>query len=62
VDTVRELPAPIREQIEHFFAHYKDLERGKWVKVEGWHGPQDAKRAILESIERYAKSPEKPQF
>jgi inorganic pyrophosphatase len=62
VDTVRELPAPIREQIEHFFAHYKDLEKGKWVKIEGWHGPQDARRAILEAVERYSKSPDKPHF
>ena len=62
VDTVRELPAPIRDQIAHFFEHYKDLEKGKWVKIEGWHGPQDAKRSILEAIERYSKSPDKPHF
>ena len=62
VDTVRELPAPIRDQIAHFFQHYKDLEKGKWVKIEGWHGPQDARRSILEAIERYSKSPDKPHF
>ena len=31
------------EQITHFFAHYKDLEPGKWVKIEGWVGPEEAK-------------------
>jgi inorganic pyrophosphatase len=62
VNTVRELPSPIRDQISHFFEHYKDLEKGKWVKIEGWHGPNDAKRTILDSIERYAASPEKPHF
>jgi inorganic pyrophosphatase len=62
VDTVRGLPGPIRDQISHFFEHYKDLEKGKWVKIEGWHGPNDAKRAILDSIERYASSPDKPNF
>ena len=62
VDTVRELPAPIRDQIAHFFQHYKDLEKGKWVKIEGWHGPQDAKRTILESVERFTRSPDKPHF
>jgi inorganic pyrophosphatase len=30
------LPPIFRDQIEHFFRHYKDLERGKWVKLTGW--------------------------
>ena len=30
--------------IQHFFEHYKDLEPGKWVKVQGWEGPEAAKR------------------
>ena len=29
--------------IQHFFEHYKDLEAGKWVKVQGWEGPEAAK-------------------
>ena len=62
VATVRELANPIRDQIEHFFAHYKDLEKGKWVKIEGWHGPQDTRRTIVESVARYARSRAKPQF
>jgi inorganic pyrophosphatase len=62
VDTVRALPSPIREQIEHFFSHYKDLEKGKWVKIEGWHGPNDARRAIEDAVRRYADSPDKPNF
>ncbi|OEJ64341.1 inorganic diphosphatase [Magnetovibrio blakemorei] len=40
------------EQIAHFFAHYKDLEEGKWVKVTGWEGPERAKALIVEGIER----------
>jgi len=39
--------------ITHFFEHYKDLEQGKWVKVDGWVGPEEAKQEILSSIERY---------
>jgi len=47
---------PLRlNQIQHFFEHYKDLEKGKWVKVKGWKGPQDAHKEILEGIERYKK-------
>src|SRR6476660_7409098 len=34
-------------QIQHFFEHYKDLEPGKWVKVDGWYGPDDAKAEIM---------------
>jgi inorganic pyrophosphatase len=41
--------------IEHFFQHYKDLEPGKWVKTNGWEGPDAAKAEILASIERYQK-------
>ena len=44
-----------RNQIQHFFEHYKDLEPGKWVKVRGWGGIADAHTEILEGIERYNK-------
>ena len=44
------------KQIQHFFEHYKDLEKGKWVKVKGWEGPEAAKQEILEGIERYNQS------
>ncbi|HEX8886215.1 MAG TPA: inorganic diphosphatase [Noviherbaspirillum sp.] len=43
------------QQIQHFFEHYKDLEKGKWVKVEGWVGPEEAKQEILSGIEAYKK-------
>ena len=50
------------DQIAHFFEHYKDLEDGKWVKIEGWEGPEAARQEILDSIERYQNAPEKPCF
>jgi inorganic pyrophosphatase len=62
VDTVRALPQLIRDQIAHFFEHYKDLEKGKWVKIKGWHGPNDAKRAITKAIETFNKAAPKPSF
>ncbi len=49
-------------QIQHFFEHYKDLEAGKWVKVEGWGGPEDAKAEILNGIDAYQKAATKPEF
>ena len=50
-----ELPPIVTQQIEHFFAHYKDHEPGKWAKLHGWGSVDDAKRIIVECIER-AKS------
>jgi inorganic pyrophosphatase len=42
------------KQIEHFFAHYKDLEKGKWVKVTGWEDAARAEAIIVEAMERAA--------
>ena len=39
-------------QIEHFFAHYKDLEGGKWVTFVGWGDATEAKRLITQAIDR----------
>lgn len=39
--------------IKHFFEHYKDLEPEKWVRVEGWEGPDAAFTEILASVERF---------
>ncbi|MGB5689581.1 MAG: inorganic diphosphatase [Woeseiaceae bacterium] len=50
--TITDLPEITRQQIEHFFEHYKDLEPGKWVKIGDWHGAEDAKQLIVEAIER----------
>jgi inorganic pyrophosphatase len=47
-----DLPEITLQQIEHFFEHYKDLEPGKWVKIGDWLGADDAKRLIVEAIER----------
>ncbi len=51
VESYEDLPKILLEQIEHFFAHYKDLEPGKWVKVIGWKGKEEAKQLINASIE-----------
>lgn len=42
----------LREQIEHFFTHYKDLEKNKWVKVQGWGDAARARMLIEEGIVR----------
>ena len=43
-------------QITHFFEHYKDLEKGKWVKVEGWLDVDAARKEIMASYERNQSS------
>ncbi len=50
VEDVQELTL---RQIQHFFEHYKDLEKGKWVKVEGWEGPDAAKAEILAGVKNH---------
>ena len=52
IQTHSDLPDITLQQIQHFFEHYKDLEPGKWVKVLGWRGAEDAQRLILEGIAR----------
>jgi inorganic pyrophosphatase len=52
VSNYTDLPKITLDQIEHFFAHYKDLEPGKWVKIVGWGDADAARGILLEGIER----------
>lgn len=52
VKTYTDLPNISVEQIEHFFAHYKDLEPGKWVKIDHWGHADEAKALIVQALER----------
>ncbi len=53
VKTVEDLPEVVRERIKHFFEHYKELEPGKWVKVESFRGVQAAIEEIKKGIENF---------
>jgi inorganic pyrophosphatase len=57
MNSVRDLPRSLLDSIAHFFDHYKDLEPGKWVKIEGWVDVEEAKQEILDSIERFNSQP-----
>ena len=50
------------ERIGHFFEHYKDLEKGKWVKVDGWGGAAEAKQILVDAIKRFSESSDKPNY
>ncbi len=52
VENYTDLPRITLDQIEHFFAHYKDLEPGKWVKIKGWRGAEEAQAMVLAGVER----------
>jgi len=52
VRSYNDLPSITREQVEHFFQHYKDLEPGKWVKIEHWGDVSEAKQLLVEAINR----------
>ncbi|HEX5537404.1 MAG TPA: inorganic diphosphatase, partial [Sphingobium sp.] len=51
-----DLPDIVFAQIEHFFTHYKDLEKEKWVRVGTWGNAAEARRITLEAIDRYRDS------
>jgi inorganic pyrophosphatase len=53
IQKLDDVPELLLRRITHFFEHYKDLEDGKWVKVDGWEDEASARREILESVERY---------
>jgi len=62
IQDFRDMSPVILDQIAHFFEHYKDLDEGKWVRVEGWAGVDEAKQEILDSLKMYQNAPEKPNF
>jgi inorganic pyrophosphatase len=53
IQDIEDVPQLLRDQIAHFFEHYKDLEKGKWVKVEGWDNADSARAAIIKAATAY---------
>ncbi|MEY3614368.1 MAG: hypothetical protein RL752_276 [Actinomycetota bacterium] len=43
----------VKNEIEHFFSHYKDLEPGKWVKIQGWQDKAAAEKVIAAAYDNY---------
>lgn len=62
VNSVDDIDQLLLAQISHFFTHYKDLERNKWVKVDGWEDTESARREIMESVRRFNEAPDQPNF
>lgn len=53
IQDIDDVPQLLKDQIVHFFEHYKDLEKGKWVKIEGWDNADAARAAIVKSAAAY---------
>ncbi len=55
IKTYEDLPTKLLKSIEHFFAHYKDLEPNKWVKIDGWASVDAAEQEIMAGVKRYTR-------
>ncbi|MFD2111525.1 inorganic diphosphatase [Thiorhodococcus fuscus] len=62
IESFRDMPQHLLDQIAHFFEHYKDLDEGKWVRVGGWGGREEAYQEIMNSVKMFEDAPDKPAF
>ncbi|GIX35827.1 MAG: hypothetical protein KatS3mg126_1606 [Lysobacteraceae bacterium] len=62
IEDIGHVSAHWLERIGHFFEHYKDLEKGKWVRIDGWGGAEEARRILREAVERFDALPERPNY
>ena len=62
IEDVGDVGPTLLAQIEHFFEHYKDLERNKWVRTGDWLGLDAARKVLVEARESYESTPDKPAF
>lgn len=64
IDDIEQVSGHWLERIGHFFEHYKDLEKNKWVKLDGFGNATEAKAILLDAIKRFNDTPEgeKPNF
>jgi len=50
INDIGDVPEALKNKIKHFFEHYKDLEKGKWVKLKDWQGREEAEKIVSEAI------------
>jgi len=55
IQSIDDVGGALKDQIEHFFRYYKDLDEGKWVEIEGWGNAEEAKQELVASYENYQK-------
>ena len=62
IDDIARVSPHWLQRIGHFFEHYKDLEDGKWVKLDGWGDAAEARAIVVDAMDRYKASDDKPKF
>ena len=60
IESPRDFPQFVLDQISHFFEHYKDLEPGKFAQVRGWVDAEEAKKEIMQGVANFSAAKEKP--
>ena len=55
IQDLEDINSVFQQKISHFFEHYKDLEKGKWVKVIGFENAEKAKTLIKDGIRRHCE-------
>ncbi|ARO68327.1 inorganic pyrophosphatase [Xylella fastidiosa subsp. pauca] len=53
IEDINQVSAHWLERIGHFFEHYKDLEKGKWVEIDGWENAATAKQILTNAVQHY---------
>ncbi len=53
IESYEQMSKTLLARIAHFFQHYKDLDSGKWVQIDGWGSVQEAKEEVVRSVDRY---------
>ncbi len=62
INDIGDVSSRLLEQLAHFFEHYKDLEKNKWVKIDGWKDKAAAMQEINDSVASFKSAPVKPKF
>ena len=58
IQDITDVPQQLRNEIEHFFLHYKDLEPGKHVTPGEWRDKAHGEKLIAEGLENFTEHPE----
>ncbi len=56
INSYEQMSKTLLGRIAHFFQHYKDLDSGKWVTIDGWFGPDEARAEVMRGVARYQDS------
>ncbi|QPZ37629.1 inorganic diphosphatase [Paramicrobacterium chengjingii] len=55
IQDITDVPQHQRDEIEHFFKRYKDLEPNKWVTVDGWGDVAEAERIVQDGFAKLSE-------